>query len=1066
VLRRPGQAAAHFLHFLCDIVLGGLLLVVAAGCLLAWRLAEGPINLAFLIPRAEAAFNGGPDSPHLTIGAAALGWQGFRNGVESPLDLVFADIVLRGENGIGIAEIPAADVSLSAPQLLIGRIVPRRIIIENPKVRVLRNARGRLAVSFGRRREGEPPSSATTSLLQEIVAALNSPPGPLGRGASAPARRFPALSQLRILAIHGAELSVVDQELGATWYAPAANLTLFRGAEGGLTGNGEITVAVNGRQAELSLQASLHKQSGLAVAARLSPIRPSELATILPSLAPLAALNAPLTLDADFTMASEAAQPELRLHGVLGAGEVAIGGGTVPIDGGALALTASPQAATLDPLTIHLAGPDGTAGPVLTASGSARRTKAGGWDGNVSVGTVGVKMADLARYWPPQISKDGRAWVTGNITAGTADKAVLALGFTTAANGGDFDLTRIDGQVTGSGLTVHWLRPVPPLTDGAATLSITSADSLTIAVAHAEEGALTVTSGNVRFTGLSAREQEGTIAARIAGPLPAVLGLLAEKRLHLLAHRKLPFTDVAGSTDTALTVSLPLDARVTMDQVRMHADARLSSVHLGAVIAGRALDNGTLHLTADNDGLTIAGSGAIAAIPAQFSYALDFRAGPPGGIVQQGALEARTDAGALAGLGIGGLDDVIAGPVTLTTNFSEARDGMGRAEVKAGLTDAVLTLAPIGFTKPAGRAAAAYATIALAADRIDAIPTFGLTGAGISLAGTASFAGGRPVLVRITHATIGQTEADGSVRFPNNGQPMAIVLSGPTLDLATRFAERTHKGAAPRPSITAKPTRGPPWVLDAAFGRVLLARGRTLADCHAHAESNGLRITAAQLTGNLAAGRPLTIAITPAGSFRALTVSTDDAGALLAATDISQGVRDGTLSIAARYDDSLAGSPLSGNAEIDDFRVLQVPALARVLQAMTLYGLAETLEGPGLRFSRLIAPFDLAGGQLSFGEARAFNPSLGLTMTGSIDLATRSANLSGTIVPAYFFNSLLGHIPLIGRLFSPEKGGGVFAAAYTVHGPLDNPAVHVNPLSAVTPGFLRGLFSMFNEEKP
>jgi hypothetical protein len=69
--------------------------------------------------------------------------------------------------------------------------------------------------------------------------------------------------------------------------------------------------------------------------------------------------------------------------------------------------------------------------------------------------------------------------------------------------------------------------------------------------------------------------------------------------------------------------------------------------------------------------------------------------------------------------------------------------------------------------------------------------------------------------------------------------------------------------------------------------------------------------------------------------------------------------------------------------------------------------------------------------------------------------------MQGTIVPAYFFNSLLGKIPLVGRLFSPERGGGVFAASYTLAGPLDNPDVSVNPLTALTPGFLRGLFGIF-----
>jgi hypothetical protein len=42
-------------------------------------------------------------------------------------------------------------------------------------------------------------------------------------------------------------------------------------------------------------------------------------------------------------------------------------------------------------------------------------------------------------------------------------------------------------------------------------------------------------------------------------------------------------------------------------------------------------------------------------------------------------------------------------------------------------------------------------------------------------------------------------------------------------------------------------------------------------------------------------------------------------------------------------------------------------------------------------------------------------------------------NLGGTVVPAYFFNSLLGRVPLIGKLLSPQKGrrrirGGLLVA--------------------------------------
>ena len=162
-----------------------------------------------------------------------------------------------------------------------------------------------------------------------------------------------------------------------------------------------------------------------------------------------------------------------------------------------------------------------------------------------------------------------------------------------------------------------------------------------------------------------------------------------------------------------------------------------------------------------------------------------------------------------------------------------------------------------------------------------------------------------------------------------------------------------------------------------------------------------------------------------------------------------------------KYDDALPDRPLSGTLDIENFRMHNVPALAKLLQAMTLYGLVDAMGGPGLGFTRLEAPFRLTDDALDLGEARAFSSSLGLTAQGHIDLDALRVDMQGTIVPAYFFNSLLGNVPLVGRLFSPERGGGVFAASYTVRGALDDPSVSVNPLSALTPGFLRGLFRLF-----
>ena len=178
--------------------------------------------------------------------------------------------------------------------------------------------------------------------------------------------------------------------------------------------------------------------------------------------------------------------------------------------------------------------------------------------------------------------------------------------------------------------------------------------------------------------------------------------------------------------------------------------------------------------------------------------------------------------------------------------------------------------------------------------------------------------------------------------------------------------------------------------------------------------------------------------------------------------DLLSTVNGGRLAISGRYQDERSpatlSATLSGTLELNDFRVQNGAALGKLLQAMTLYGLVDAMRGPGLQFTRLNAPFRYSDGVLHLTDARASSSSLGLTAKGAIDFDASTVDLQGTVVPAYFFNSLLGRMPLVGRLFRSEQGGGLFAASYSMTGALENPAVRVNPLTALTPGFLRGLF--------
>ena len=109
----------------------------------------------------------------------------------------------------------------------------------------------------------------------------------------------------------------------------------------------------------------------------------------------------------------------------------------------------------------------------------------------------------------------------------------------------------------------------------------------------------------------------------------------------------------------------------------------------------------------------------------------------------------------------------------------------------------------------------------------------------------------------------------------------------------------------------------------------------------------------------------------------------------------------------------------SGTADIEDFRIRDAPALGKLLQAMTLYGLVQVMQGPGLGFTRLVAPFRLTDDALELADARAFSPSLGLTMKGRVDLDAEQDRHAGDDRAGVFLQLAAGQHSAGGQAVQP-----------------------------------------------
>jgi hypothetical protein len=1089
-MRLPwGQLAWGLARLLHWAVVAALAAVLAAGVgvtVLGSRLSQGPLELPWLVHRIEASVNADDSTTHLSIGSAALAWEGFREGVDRPLDIRLQDVVVSDAAGARLISVPAADVSLSLLGLLLGRIEPRGIEIEHPRIRVFRSVGGAIGLDLGTRSDAPDNQSDTAASATAPPPDARPDIGVLGKllaQFAEPAdnglrRGHGRFDQLRRVRIADASIVVVDHQLQVTWGAPKAEIELTRGAVGGVTGRADLTVTLGDQTARVVIAADMTEGGASThIRASTTSVVPAALARAAASLAPLRAFNAPIDADMVADLGPTLALEHARIAVQFGAGDLQMGSSIVPVVDGSFVASGDAQEISLESARLAFRGHDDGATSVLSAKGTLQR-QSDRLHTDLALLLDQVSFADLPKIWPHGIGGDARGWITENITAGTARNGQVKVQIDMQPDFSDATLSSVHGTLDADGLTVHWLRPIPPIDEGVAQLRILDPDTLEIVMQSgrqrpegvkitpaASAGGLMVRGGTVRITGVAQHEQKATIETDIAGPLADAIAVLRSPRLHLLDKGSIDLKDVSGQATAKLSVTLPLGDKATVDAITIAAQAHLDAVHLGGIVAGRDLNRGVLDMKYNNEGITIAGQATLAAIPVRLDAAMDLRAGPPSQVLQTVNVAGRPTATQLTSVGLNPGGVFIGGSAGVQATLAVRRDGLGQLTISADLADAALRLDLAGWIKPAGIAAKADAVVRLNRDRLVGIDQIHLTGGDAEVRASAAFAGGQATVLQINQLRLRGTSAKGSVSFPASaGGSIVATISGGAIDLSSWLSNpappgpkaATDRVSADNAVSDHQPSQ--PWTIDARFDRAIMANGQTFDGLVLHAADNGMRLTHLRFNARAGSKEPISLEMAPSPSGRRLTAKASDVGRLLRALAVTQTMQGGRLSVTGTFDDQRAGQPLSGSAEIEDFRIRNAPAFAKLLQGMTLSGLVGTLRGPGLHFTRLIAPFGLTGSVLELRGARAFSASLGLTAKGQIDLANARADIDGTVVPAYFFNSLLGHMPLIGKLFSPEKGGGLFAANYSVRGSLSDPSVSVNPLSALTPGFLRGLF--------
>ena len=993
--------------------------------LAAWRLSTGPLSLGFLSPYMQEALEGEGLSYRFEFEDTVLVWPGWGEALEVHL----TDLRIADESGVTLAAVPDASLGLSGAALLSGSIAPTSIELIGLSLALVRDPAGRLHLAGGD--EADP---ADEDAADSLVADLLDPP-----------REDHPMARLERVSLRDASIVLIDEATDLTWTAPSADLTLNLD-EAAILGHLSAELQVQDLETHLEVELFHHRESKMASAAiGFSGLNLVKLSFVAPELAEFAGLRVPLSGTIAFDVAPGGILSGVAFDITGGDGEVALPEvlpAPVPVrrlaaagsvDGELSRLVLDTFVVDTDRPSFHL---DGTL-----------------WQTDAGIGLKGRFQAhdmpfdSLGAYWPEGFIEPGRQWLGQNVADGVISQfdAVLDLA------PGDFENDRFSAaSATGSlvfeDATIHYLRPMPPV-EGVGGTGRFTGDALDLTMSGGHIEGITASRGTALLSQIHSDEPRISVTIEAEGPAADALALLDHPRLGLVSKIGLEPAGVGGTAHTLFALELPLLLAIEPEQVEVNAVARVDDARIADIAGITALTEGALRLGVDNASMDLRGTARLQDMPATIAWRENFGDGAP--FARRFDVTTTVTPEAQAALGFD-VAPYVQGTLGLVGGYTDPGDGEApRATLAFDATGARLEIPELHWTKPAGAPGAVRVVASVPSEDTVVLTRIELETETLYALGRATLADGLAGVREITIDTLRYGETDIAGRVVSDADATAVSVRGASLDARPYFSRITDEGA---------PEFGE-MVLDLAVERIVTTDDQQLTDFRARFETGPEGRYVGLMEGTLSTGAPMSFSLEPREEKRLITVRSSDAGAVARTFAIYDNAVGGDLFMRAVVHDDRPGAPVSGTVRIEDYRVINAPTLARLLTIATLTGILGELRGKGIRFSRFEMPFVLEDQVLTIRDARTSGFTVGVNAEGTVDLETDRVDMSGTIVPAYTFNTLIDAIPVLGELLTGGEGEGLFAATYEVGGTTAEPDIKVNPLSVLAPNFLRELFS-------
>lgn len=663
------------------------------------------------------------------------------------------------------------------------------------------------------------------------------------------------------------------------------------------------------------------------------------------------------------------------------------------------------------------------------AEGSFQALKEG-WSYRVQAATADLELADVLALWPESVDEKTRKWVHENVREGRISEAQFALKAVPGARPEPHFAFSFED------VRMRFMKTMPELEGLAGHASILRKRF----AAMATQGTMTAPQGGMLDVAgtefIIPRTKPKPAQARVnlaaKGRVTALLSVLDLEPLSFLSKAGQPVTLADGDIRVSGRLGWTMKKPVPIDQVEYEMSAVATNVRSETIVPGRVLAAPRLDIAANGEALVISGQGRLGTVPVSGTFTAPL--GPPRGRVSKARgtveLSPRFVEEFRLGLPSGTVSGSGRGEVDLTLKRGEGTD----FTLTSSLEGVGLAIPQIGWRKPEEAQGRLRVTGVLGEDR--SIDEVSLSAAGLDAAGTVKLRDDQFEEARFGRVTI-DSWLDVPLRIVSRGQGRAprIELNGGRIDLSQTTLGTGGSGAT---------DDGSP--IEARLDTLKISDGIELNQFRGEFGTTG-GFTGG-FTGLVNGQASVSGRVVPQSGRSAFRITSENGGQVLKAAGLLKNAAGGTFELILAP--ASATGSYNGSLEMTGVRLRDAPAMAALLNAISVVGLLEQLGGSGILFNEVEARFQLTPTALILNRSSAVGASIGISMDGYYGLASGEMDMQGVVSPVYLVNG-------IGQIFT-RKGEGLVGFNYNLRGSAGDPQVQVNPLSIFTPGMFREIF--------